>query len=538
MLNSKEAQNKRLKLIWAGIFALILIGVNIFIFFMTRHWAMKNILAVIMGNILMVISASYLVFIYRTAKAVEGMAEEGLNSFYKRSSWILAGLLFVLPFFFIIWVPDSAHNWDFFQLYRNITTLKGASFSHLPFTQGYGDLSGLQYYLTYANQQFYAIILNRVFGPMTDFFPPIWAMTAVGAALTSASVLAMSNIVKTISEKKYALLFNVAAFGFWPFIIFGAQLYTDTASLPFVVFGLLFMVWALRAESLPKQILFWLLALVFIFVGYVIKPTVAIVLVAALIYLLLNKKWKQLLIVLPLLVVTFFATNSMAKAVIHSEPAFTETANARYNLPLLHWVTMSFAPDNKTGGYNHAVLEYSMSFEDKTARQTADRELLIDNLKQEGIGGFLRQLGRKIVYTWFNGDLNDFFYTYRHANPLINYFFDYTTWEPNPHVGNITGWLFTRTAQMLYWLALVPLMWYEIGLSLWRKRKTEWFILGLAVVGLAGFLLIWEANSRYLYNFTPIMVALASMGLVDFLKGRRAKKQEKEGASHANGKTR
>lgn len=523
MLNLATQHQKKTKIIWLAVFIVLLIAVNVFIIAMTRHWAGKNIASLIMGNVLMVISASYLCFIFWSARRLAGLDDEKIGRFYKVSLLILGAALFLLPFFFVIWVPDSAHNWDFFQLYRNITTLQGESFSHLPFTQGYGDLSGLSYYLTYANQQFYAIILNRVFGPMTPALPPIWVMTGVGAILTAASVLGMSFIVKTISEKKYALLFNVAAFGFFPFYIFGAQLYTDTASLPFVVFGLLFIILAIKSDFLIMQIVYWLLGLLTIFVGYVIKPTVAIVLVAVLIYLLMRRRWKMLVIAIPLIAMTFLATNQMAKSVIQSEPAFSQTGNARYNLPLLHWVTMSFAPDNKTGGYNHAVLEYSMSYPDKASKTAADKRLLIENLKKEGFPGIVRQLGRKIAYTWFNGDLNDFFYTYRHANPFVNTFFDYTTWEPNPHVGNITGWLFTRTSQMLYWIFLVPLMWYEIGLSLWKKRKTEWFIVGLAVVGLTGFLLLWEANSRYLYNFSPLMIALATMGLVDFL-GRKKKK--------------
>ncbi|MDR0199324.1 MAG: glycosyltransferase family 39 protein [Streptococcaceae bacterium] len=507
---------KKLKAIALGLFVFIWILINVFVIPQMPHWSFKYVLALLLGNLCIGIAGAYLYFLGYVAAHLESFSR-----YYRRTFWLLGLALLVVPFFFILHVPDSAHNWDFFQLYRNITTLKGASFSHLPVNQHYGDLSGLMYYWTYPNQQFYAILLNRFFGPMTNLFPPIWAMTFVGGLLTSASVLGMSRIVRLLSSEKVATLFNVAAFGFGPFFVFGALLYTDTATLPFVVFGLLFMLWALRKTEWQKRLLWWGLALVLIFVGYLIKPTVAIILVAALLWLVLEKRWRELLLVIPLALVLFVAVDTGGKAVIASEPAFSQQKNETYNLPLWHWVTMSFAPDNKTGGYNHAVLIYSMSYEGKAAKTKADQALLIKNLQKEGVSGVLLQLWRKIVYTWFNGDLNDFFYTYRHANPFVNTFFDFTTWEPNKAVGNLPGWLLTRASQMFYWFLMLPFLFYEIGLSLWKKRHSEWFILALSVVGLTGFLLLWEANSRYLYNFSPVLIALAVMGLIDFLSGRK-----------------
>ena len=243
--------------------------------------------------------------------------------------------------------------------------------------------------------------------------------------------------------------------------------------------------------------------------------------IAVFCFLVLNRKWKKLLIMVPVAALLFVGVHQGVKAVIANEPAFSEQANDRYNLPMIHWVTMSFDPINKYGGFNPDVLAYSQSFTDVASKKEGIKHRFIENLKEMGVPGVLVQLWRKIMYTWFNGDLSNFFYTYRHSNPFIFRYFDWTSFAPEE--GNITGWLLIKAAQTLYWLAIVPLMWYEIFLGIFKKHKTEWFIVGLSMAGLTGFLLLWEANSRYLYNFAPIMLILATMGLVDFIQRNRRK---------------
>lgn len=518
MLNTQSQKPQKIKLFWGLLFTIIWLGTNIFVVTQTPEWTEKYITAFILGNICMFVAAAYMFFVYKTAKKIEQFEEVKIKYFYKISMWILGITLLILPFFFIIHVPDSAHNWDFFEIFVNTSKLQGQNFTHLPMTE-----DERLYFLRYPNNQFFGIVYNTLFAPFS-MTAKIWATTAVAAVLTVISVLAGSLIVKKIASTKRALLYNIVAFGFLPFYLYGAQLYTDTASLPFVIVGLLFIIYAIKSEKLSQQIIWWSLALLLIFLGYTIKPTVMIPLIAVLIFLVWNKKWRQLMIMIPLSLVLFTGVNIGVKAVIASDPAFTKETNDRYNLPMSHWIAMSFYPENKYGGFNPKVLAYSESFPNKEAKNEADKKLIVENFKRLGFVGTLQQLGRKIAYTWFNGDLSNFFYTYRHQNPFIFRYFDWTSF--NPPEGNITGWLLIKAAQTLYWLALAPLMFYEIFLSIFKKHRKEWFVLGLSMAGLTGFLLIWEANSRYLYNFAPIMIALATMGLVDLLNRKVSKKHE------------
>ncbi|MDR0298391.1 MAG: glycosyltransferase family 39 protein [Streptococcaceae bacterium] len=507
------------KSFWFGLLGLIWLGINTYVITQIPEWNLRHILGFLLGNLCFFVAAFYLWGLYRLTKHLSALTDARLTHFYKLSALIVGLTVLIVPFFLVIHVPDSAHNWDFFEIFVNTSLTHGGSFQKLPMTE-----DQLLYFLRYPNNQFFGMLYNSLFGPL-DTPVKIWVLTAVSAILTSSSVLAGSLLVKKIMGKRHALLYNAAAFGFVPFYVYGAQFYTDTASLPFVLFGLLFMVYALNAENRLKQLLWWSLACLIVFIGYNIKPTVAIPMVAVFVFLLVIKRdWKKMLLFVPVSLVLFGAVHVGIKSYLATEPAFSAQANNRYNLPLVHWVTMSLSPENKYGGFNPAVLAYSESFPDIKSKQAGDVKLLVTNLKKMGVSGLAVQLWRKIMYTWFNGDLSDFFYTYRHQNPVVFYLFDWTSFKPSE--GNVAGWLLIKAAQSLYWLAIVPLMWYEIGLSIWKKRQTEGFILGLSMIGLTGFLLIWEANSRYLYNFAPIMLALAICGLIDFLA------RKKKGGKH------
>lgn len=514
ILHQQLKDPRKCKIFWSIIFGLIWLGTNVYVIIETPAWNEKYITAFILGNLCMFIAAAYMVFVYRSVRKIGTLTENKIHHYYKMTMWILGLAVLLVPFFFIIHVPDTAHDWDFFVIFRNSLHLGGQSFTNLPMTE-----DELLYYLRYPNNQFFGMIYNTVFAPFKSHFSLILATTTVAAIFTSLSVLAGSLLIKKISDIKMALIYNIVAFGFVPFYIYGAQLYTDTASLPFTIFGLLFMVYALKADKTSRMTLWWVVSCLTVFLGFSIKPTVFIPMIAVFCFLILNRKWKKLLIMLPIAVLLFVGVHQGVKTYIATEPAFSEEANERYNLPMIHWVTMSFDPINRYGGFNPDVLAYSQSFTDVQSKKEGLTRRFVDNLKEMGVTGVLVQLGRKIMYTWFNGDLSGFFYTYRHSNPFVFRYFDWTSFAPEE--GNITGWLLLKAAQTLYWLAIVPLMWYEIFLGIFKKHKTEWFIVGLSMVGLTGFLLLWEANSRYLYNFAPVILVLATMGLVDFINRYR-----------------
>ena len=512
----------------------------------TKSWNSDHIIALVLGNLLLVAAYFYFIGIFRLSKKLFAPKNEmeitdesvskiesksflltdlSVKKYYQISFWAVALVTFILPFLFMIHVPDSKHAWDYFVIFNSTTELHGQSFGLLPETA-----SRLGYFLRYPNNQFLGILFNQIFSPFAEnVLLKMWVVTAVSALLTSLGVLAGTLSVKALSGKRHAILYNVCALGFLPFYVYGAQLYSDTITLPFVSFGLLFFIYAIKSDKLNRQILWYFLATLLTVLGYEFKPTVLIVLIAALVLLGLNKKWKQLLLLIPMFALLFVGGHFMVKATIATEPAFSQEANERHNLPMMHWIAMSWAPSNKTGGFNKKIRQYSESFPTYEAKKEADKQLFIDNIKKMGPAGIVRQIGRKLSYTWLYGDLNSAFYTNHHENKFINCYFDYLsgTSFSLDGPGNITGWFMLKAVQTLYWIGLVVLLWRQIWRILSRKKNwsNPWFVPALAFVGLSFFLILWETNSRYLYQFAPVMIALASLGLIDnqFKKKKRVK---------------
>ncbi|MGV7637114.1 hypothetical protein PJI23_32360, partial [Mycobacterium kansasii] len=85
-------------------------------------------------------------------------------------------------------------------------------------------------------------------------------------------------------------------------------------------------IYAIKSQKITQQVLWYFLATVLAVIGYEFKPTVLIVLIAVLIFLGLNKKWKQLLLLLPMFAILFVGGHFMVKATIATEPAFSQEA--------------------------------------------------------------------------------------------------------------------------------------------------------------------------------------------------------------------
>lgn len=505
---------------WPFWLVIYLVLSNFVAVILTTKWDADHWIGLLLGNLVLVAAFLFLLAFYRLTKKLSfssaelknqaGLDQEETNEkiarYYRWSFWILGLLMFLVPLLFIIHVPDSAHNWDYFVIFNGTSALQGSSFENLPMGVG-----ALGYFLRYPNNQFFAILFNHAFAGLTDVSVKAVVVTLVSSALTSSALLATSLMVKNLQGKKLALLFNVAAAGFLPFYVYGAQLYTDSMTLPFVCFGLLFFIYAIKSSSVLTKIAWFALASLFLVFGYEFKPTVAIIFIAGLLYLIVNKNWKNLLIALPLFLVIFAGGKEVVKLTVATEPAFSEAANERYNLPMMHWVAMSWDPSNTTGGFKREIREYSESFTTYEAKKKADTDLFLNNMKEMGLPGVLRQIGRKLVYTWLNPDLRSEFYTYRHENPIINRYFDYL---PAQKAGNITGWVLLKAAHVPYWIALVVFMWKALFNLLFKAKnwKNLWFIPPLSLFGLFVFLVLWEANSRYLYNFAPLMIAVATLG--------------------------
>ena len=245
-----------------------------------------------------------------------------------------------------------------------------------------------------------------------------------------------------------------------------------------------------------------------------------ILLPALLLYLLLDHGIKRAaktggIVLLGFAVVFGSFTFALKKAEFVSE----ESAD-RYEFPIVHWAMMGLG---HTGQYSAEDFAYTNSFETKAEKSEADLKELRDRLGKMGVGGLAVHLWEKAAWIYTDGTYN------------VSHYIENSRLHTPLHSLIIKGgrlrYLFFAYSFGMQ-MVLLSMMTYS-GFAAFRKRKygmTAWLRIG--IFGMFLFFAVWEANSRYLFNFTPLYILLSTEGLAE-LSEKLRKKRENRGVKHA-----
>lgn len=304
---------------------------------------------------------------------------------------------------------------------------------------------------------------------------------------------------------------------FLPFYMHAAIFYTDTFALPFVTGT--FLCYQFR----KRDIRFLLLTAVVLGLGYKVKGSLGVILIALLIHIWLQREktkkriTQSIMLLAPFLFVIGFLT------ILPGQLSFLDTAEVEKNeFPVEHWLAMGLAGH---GGYNADVYWMTASIEGKEEKREVDRAFIQKQLGRYGIWGMKEHLKEKILFTWGDGV---YFAPEKlkreplQESPLHSWVLD-------------SGIEYKKTYQ--YCSAVHFLLLLGIFLSIFcnvlRKGDVqEALAVQIAVFGLFLFLLIWETRSRYLVNFVPMFILLGIDGgqeLGRYLKKAFRKHEDGEG---------
>lgn len=400
-----------------------------------------------------------------------------------------------------------------------------------------GNFDGADYglYLArFSNQWGFVLILTGFFKLLmalgvTQMFFPCVLVQAVLYALAMRSLL---GIARRLYGVRGELMTSMLLALCLPLYLAAGVLYTDTFSLPFVVFTLDF---ALRVVQTPgKRLLHAALCGVMALIGCQIKMTVAIVLIAAALVWLLRLRLRHalpavLLSALILLCGTQAIQGYMKNQVL--DPAMVD----QHHTPLLHWIAMSVPRgDNPYGSYS---TDYNLTW----------------GMQDEGAS-------REAVMESIYGRLKDRLYTLRYPNRLLLALLRKNASSQGDGTFGMTDMLDDgpvrenplsdavlegRPYYALYggvtsgiWSACLLLCALAIARNL-RRGDRKAAIPAVALLGIQMFLLLWEARSRYMFNFMPVVLVLSASGalhaaqikdsMLHRLAMRRAKKTACDG---------
>ena len=362
------------------------------------------------------------------------------------------------------------------------------------------------YLARFSNQWGFFLMLTGLFRLLALFGLEdcLFVLVVIQALLYTASMRAALVLARRLRGARGEIMMTAMLTLCLPLYLAAAVLYTDTFSLPFVVFTLLCAQRVLDAPDGRGQLCWAALCALSVLIGGQIKMTVAIALIAAVILWLLRLP----LLRAALLSALCAAVLALGTAGVHSvmlSGIIDPAVYAQQNTPVIHWVMMSIPTgDNPYGG---ATGDYGITWGmmDEGATQEEVMDSILTRMKDRIYtlrypNRLLTALLRKNAAGMGDGTygmtemLDD--------GPLRENAVSAVVLEGRPY--------YALYAAVCTGVAMAHMLLAALGTArALRARDTRTALPAIALVGIILFLLLWEARGRYSFGFMPALLLLS-----------------------------
>lgn len=329
--------------------------------------------------------------------------------------------------------------------------------------------------------------------------------------LVDITVLLTVLTAKRLFDEKRSIFVFIMIILSSSFYFYLPILYTDTLSMPIPI--MLLYCYVLYKDSKKSKYL-WFMGIVGA-IGLKFKVTTLIMLIAIIIDYFIENKFKSafnmFFKIITVFIISVFLLNSIEKV------TFLNKLNKDNAIPFTHWIMMglyeypSFIENkNFIGAYSLEAYQYTYSFNTANERKTANIKMIQKKLKEYGPINYIKFLYRKMIFVWDDG-------TFYGANFLTE----------NPIKKNNIIQDFCLTSGKYFYLTFsfltgILLTYYlsfiVVGIKYLKDKKNKVNVLMLAILGVLLFFLLWEASSKYLFNFVPIFIILAVYGIMIIMR--------------------
>ena len=373
-----------------------------------------------------------------------------------------------------------------------------------------------RYFEMYGNNYFFTIVLCyffkffRFFG-LTSYWTEALFLNTL--AMDLGVLFCILTVRKLYGPGKgmllcFLCLLNPLLYVFIPFV------YTNTISIPFTM-GIFCTAVLLSRERRPHfQFFYAALEAFLIAVGFQIRVTTIIPVIALGIFFLLNFSFKEkqqpaeriskklplLLVFASVFLLLFFGCQTLIRN--HVPQELREA-----NFPVTHWVMMGLQGN---GGYFSPDEDFTYSIPEKADKVQANLEEIrfrLEALKDLGPSGIRDFIFGKITTTWASEMDGLYLETGRMQayNPLQKYLFGFKN--------DLLLYYYQFFKVMLYFFCMVGLL-----RELFSRQPTGAYPYILTLFGFFLFYLIWEANCRYAICLTLVLCMLAFHGMEGMLE--------------------
>lgn len=396
---------------------------------------------------------------------------------------------------------DIRDNWDYGLVFSTAATIaKG------------GPLTNADYFARYRNNGLFLLILNRflrivylISGNENIYFL-LDCSIVLNCILTICSILIFSWCMKSLYSVQAGFLTECILLLMSPLYLYATFTYTDVYGLLPAALTVLALTKSLKSLKNGKSaagIIWCILTGLFAAAGLLIKGTLVIFLIAALLTFLLapeisGKRIRMVILYVAAAGLTVLGANHVTGSFLEKY-GVTEGMKEKEAFSSAHFLMMAMNP-NTAGQYNSGDVKFSQSFPDSPARKNADIQELKNRLSEMGLCGTLHHIFIvKAKYIYGTGTAGAPGYIMRKPmadNQAVRFFGKNSLF--------FEAALLCQT--MLFGLILVISIfrlvqkWDGSGLS---------FFLRICITGMFLFFCIWESHPRYTFVFLPL---LAMMG--------------------------
>lgn len=187
------------------------------------------------------------------------------------------------------------------------------------------------------------------------------------------------------------------------------------------------------------------------------------------------------------------------------------------------------ANNQTSGGFSEEDLDFSSSFDDRKTKETAELRVFRERIQEMGAKGYFRLSVRKAARSYLNGTFGwgggDSFYTEiypERSNPLCSIL---RAWYYDNKDGKLYRYhAFIRQILWFFVLITAPLV------VITRRQYSDIEkVLLVSVMGLALYLQLFESHSRYLFIYVPFFCIMAVQGYLNINRIWKSR-----GKSHEN----
>ncbi len=325
----------------------------------------------------------------------------------------------------------------------------------------------------------------------------------VGVALNLLLINISIILVFLISEKLWGIQAAFTALMLClsciPIYFFTPIFYTDTFSLPFLVLSLYLYILARDAKNDSTLLLLFILMGLACGIGTEIKFSVIICFFAMLLDTIWYGRFRKFALHFSIATLIIISIKAGFTKYIYSNVLDKSIAYQK-NVPYTHWISMGI---EGYGSFNPRALELTLSTPPED-RINVHIEIIKNKLNEFGLKGYLKFLIVKGVHSFGSGvygvyqilDDDPKNESFLHRIGLINgkYFkeFNYVC----------QGW------HVLVFLFIILSSFLDVKNRGLRVNQDQF--LRFSIFGIYLFLLIWESNPRYIFNFIPVFILCAT----------------------------